>query len=115
MSNPALTVEALFGDLNLDLGLPPKAEGDALPESFASEAEATLDLFGFTTASGLLGEAEAPGRATLPFDIPADEFAHSVGMWGDDERFSATSTVPLILDEIPPDAFPTQFNLVGSD
>lgn len=114
MSNTALTLEALFGDLNLDLTLEPEASPEALglPYRFAADAEVTLDLVGFTPASSLLTDADPAVRPTRPYDIPEDEFAQAVTMWGDDERFSALSTAPVPFDELPEDAYPTQFTLL---
>ncbi len=125
MSSSTLTLEALFGDLNLDLELdpadappraapPPPAE-PALPSRFAWDAEATLDLLGFTPASALLSDADLPARATRPYDVPADTFAQSLSLWGDDERFSALSTAPVLVDDIPEDAYPTRFTLIEPD
>jgi len=113
MRGQTLTLEALFGDLELeleDLALPPPPPArDALPRHFAHDAEATLDLFGFTPASELLSDTEPVGRATRPYDIPEGELAQNVALWGDDERFSALNTTPVLLDEIPEDAYPTVF------
>lgn len=115
-------MESLFGDLNLDLEARPDAPGptavgddEALPHRFALEAETTLDLFGFTMASELLSDADVAARPTRPYDIPADELAQNVSMWGDDERFSALSTTPVVLDELPEEAVPTQFTLLELD
>lgn len=114
MSNTALTLEALFGDLNLDLTLEPEASPEALglPYRFAADAEVTLDLVGFTPASSLLCDADPAARPTRPYEIPENEFSQAVSMWGDDERFSAVATAPVDFDELPEDAYPTQFTLL---
>ncbi|MBL8923237.1 MAG: hypothetical protein JNJ54_30580 [Myxococcaceae bacterium] len=114
----SLTLESLFGDLNLDLGQEPEPTRgpvtrrravEALPSFFAADAEATLELVGFTSASALLSDADLAVRPTQPYDIPADELAQNLALWGDDERFSALSTAPVFLDELPEEAWPTQF------
>lgn len=115
MSRSALTLESLFGDLNLE---PPRDEPDSgkgLPRRFASDAEDMLELVGFTPASHFLSDGDGPARSTRQYDIPADEFANEVSMWGDDERFSAISTAPIALDELPEDAYPTRFTLIEPD
>ena len=129
MSTSSLTLESLFGDLNLDLGLEP-ASGPSAPapvataapppstelaSAFADEAEATLDAVGFTTVSAFLSDSDQPSRPTCPYDIPEAELANTVSLWGDDERFSAISTTPWTVEELPPDAYPTQLNLVEPD
>jgi hypothetical protein len=113
-----LSPEALFGDLDLDLfpdgDVDVDDEGagaEGLPGRFAADAEAQLEVLGFTPASALLSDAEAV-PPTRPYDVPADEFAQSVVMWGDDERFSAVSTAPVSLEELPEDAYPTRFTLI---
>lgn len=122
MSTTALSLEALFGDLNLDLEpeLPEDLErhlADTPPPApaataFAADAEAALDALGFTPASALLSDADARSRATQPYDLTHGELAQTVSMWGDDERFSAISTTPVALDDLPEDAYPTQFTLL---
>jgi len=131
MSTSSLTLESLFGDLNLEMGLEPASEASApapapvasaapppagpqssFSDAFADEAEATLEEVGFTSVSAFLSDSDQPTRPTCPYDIPAAELAHTVSMWGDDERFSAISTTPWTVEELPPDAYPTQLNLV---
>jgi hypothetical protein len=116
MSHATLTLESLFGDLDLELDgpdfalpPPPAGPGTTLPAYFARDAETTLDLFGFTSASDLLSDGDTLARPTRPYDIPEGEFAQAVTMWGDDERFSALNTAPVVLDELPEDAYPTVF------
>lgn len=120
MSTTSLTLESLFGDLNLDLAqeaAPASREVtkrrapvvEQLPEFFAADAEATLDLVGFTSASALLSDADVAVRNTQPYDVPEDELAQNLSLWGDDERFSTLSTAPISLEELPEEAFPTQF------
>ncbi|MEW5740123.1 MAG: hypothetical protein AB1938_14425 [Myxococcota bacterium] len=120
MSKSALSLEALFGDLNLDLepALPAdlaqqlaRPQPEPEPSAF-SDAEATLDALGFTPASALLSDADARTRATQPYDLTHGEWAQNVSMWGDDERFSSISTTPVTLDDLPEDAYPTQFTLL---
>lgn len=121
MGNP-LTLEALFGDLNLDLELEvthqptprraPKPGRELLPARFAAEAENTLETFGFTSAGAFLSDGDQPTRPTSPYDIPENELASTLSLWGDEERFSALNTTPVLLDEVPAEAFPTQLNLV---
>lgn len=112
-----LSSEALFGDLDLELF----PEGDVdfddegtgaegLPGRFAADAEAALVTGSFSPVSALLSDSDVP--PTLPYDVPADAFAHAVMMWGDDERASALSTTPVSLEELPEDAFPTRFTLI---
>lgn len=118
-----LTIESLFGDLNLDLF--PEGEVDfddegagaeGLPRKFAADAEEQLEVLGFTSASSMLSDGEAPTSfPTRPYDIPADEFSREVTMWGDDERFSTVSTAPVSLEELPEDAYPTRFTLIEPD
>ena len=119
MSTTSLTLESLFGDLNLDLAQETapasrevakrRAAVQELPAFFAADAEATLELVGFTSASALLSDADVAVRNTQPYDVPEDELAQNLSLWGDDERFSTLSTAPIFLDELPEEAFPTQF------
>lgn len=113
----SLTHEALFGDLNLEL-FPENDEPSAAYELPPME-EVSLQIDGLTLtpASALLsdGDSTALTPSTVPYDIPADEFANAVTMWGDDERFSALSTAPVSLDELPEDAYPTRFTLIDPD
>lgn len=114
MSNSALTIEALFGDLNLEVGLQP--ESLEMPDKPAVDAELTLDGHGFTPASAFLSDS---GRqrtgSTRPYEVPEDEFAQTVMLWGDDERFSTLCTTPIALDELPEDAYPPRFTLIEPD
>ncbi len=123
MSTTTLTLESLFGDLNLDLANEPepaprevtKRRAVELPTAFATDAEATLELMGFTSASTLLSDADTAVRPTQPYDIPADELAQTLALWGDDERFSALSTAPVFFDDLPEEAWPTQFTPLDLD
>lgn len=116
MSHASLTPEALFGDLDLELDVPdfalpppPEGPGTTLPQYFAHDAETTLDLFGFTSASDLLSDADALARPTRPYEIPEGELAQTVTLWGDDERFSTLTTAPVLVEVLPEDAYPTVF------
>lgn len=98
MSNSALTLEALFGDLNLEIGLQQPAE-----------PEFALDEHGFTPASAFLSDSTRQRTgSTIPYEVPESEFAQSVTLWGDDER----CTTPVVLDELPEEAFPPRFTLI---
>lgn len=114
----SLTHEALFGDLNLEL-FPendvPSAAYEVPVEHFAAREEAVIDGLMLTSASAFLSDGEAIIPSTMPYDIPADEFANAVTMWGDDERSSSVSTTPVSLDELPEDAYPTRFTLIDPD
>jgi hypothetical protein len=101
MSSSALTLEALFGDLNLEIGLhqPP-------------ELDLALDEQGFTPASAFLSDSTRQRTgSTVPYEVPETEFAQSVMLWGDDER----STTPVMLDELPEEAYPPRFTLIEPD
>jgi hypothetical protein len=126
VSTTSLTLESLFGDLNLDLAQEPEPKPmprevtkrrpvEALPSFFAADAEATLEMVGFTSASALLSDADVAVRPTQPYDVPEDELAQNLALWGDDERFSAMSTAPISLDELPEEAWPTQFTPLELD
>ena len=110
MSNSALTIEALFGDLNLEVGLQPEAL--EVPNRVAVDSELTLDGHGFTPASAFLSDsARQRTGSTRPYEVPEDEFAQTVMLWGDDER----CTTPVVLDELPEDAYPPRFTLIEPD
>ncbi|MDP1825446.1 MAG: hypothetical protein Q8L48_19465 [Archangium sp.] len=114
MSNSALTIEALFGDLNLEVGLQPEAL--EVPNRLAVDSEFTLDGHGFTPASAFLSDSSRQRTgSTRPYEVPEDEFAQSVMLWGDDERFSTVCTTPVVLDELPEDAYPPRFTLIEPD
>ena len=107
MSSSTLTLEALFGDLNLEVGLPTR---------FAADAELSLDAQGFTPASAFLSDsARQRTGSTRPYEVPEDEFAQTVMLWGDDERFSTLCTTPMVVGELPEDAFPPRFTLIEPD
>ncbi len=111
MSNSALTLEALFGDLNLEVGLE-SLEVPALPSRFAVDAELSLDGQGFTPASAFLSDsARQRTGSTRPYEVPEDEFAQTVMLWGDDER----CTMPVVLDQLPEEAFRPRFTLIEPD
>lgn len=101
MTGSALTLEALFGDLNLEMGL-----------QHAAEPELALDEAGFTPASAFLSDSSRQRTgSTVPYEVPETEFAQSVTLWGDDER----STTPVQLDELPEEAYPPRFTLIEPD
>jgi hypothetical protein len=115
MSSSTLTIEALFGDLNLEVGLHPEPR-EPLPSWLAADTEITFDGHGFTPASAFLSDsARQRTGSTRPYEVPEDEFAQSVTLWGDDERFSTLCTTPVILDELPEDAYPPRFTLIEPD
>ena len=110
MGSSTLTLEALFGDLNFD------EPTRALPNRFAGDAQRTLDAQGFTPASAFLSDsARQRTGSTRPYEVPEDEFAQSVTLWGDDERFSSLCTTPMSLDELPEAAYPPRFTLIELD
>lgn len=63
--------------------------------------EGSLD--GLTAAAELLSDADVSTRATRPYEVPLDE-----ELFGDLVRTSAQHTVPLTLDELPDEAWPTE-------
>lgn len=104
MSSSALTLEALFGDLNLEMGLQP------VPAEVAPEL--ALDEQGFTPASAFLSDSTRQRTgSTVPYEVPEAEFAQTVMLWGDDERL----TTPIVLDELPEEAYPPRFTLIEPD
>jgi hypothetical protein len=58
-------------------------------------------------AADLLSDADVSTRATRPYEIPLDE-----ELFGDLVRTSAQHTVPLTLDELPDEAWPTEVYIV---
>lgn len=114
MSSSALTLEALFGDLNLEIGIEVGLQPKTLeaPSVEAAEAEFSLDGQGFTPASTFLSDsARQRTGSTRPYEVPEDEFAQTVMLWGDDER----CTTPVALGELPEEAFLPRFTLIEPD
>jgi len=60
-------------------------------------------------AAELLSDADMATRVTRPYDVPVDE-----ELFGDLTRTSAQFTVPVALDELPDDAYPTEIYFFGS-
>ncbi len=60
-------------------------------------------------AAELLSDADTSTRETRPYEVPVDE-----ELFGDLTRTSAQFTVPVALDELPDDAYPTEIYFFGA-
>lgn len=60
-------------------------------------------------AAELLSDADCSTRDTRPYEVPLDD-----ELFGDLTRTSAQFTVPVALDELPDDAYPTEIYFFGA-
>ena len=70
---------------------------DVFDNDYAEKA--ALALESAVPASALLGDSDPFGRVTRPYEVPVEELL---------ETNSALCTVPINLDELPDDAYPTE-------
>ena len=71
-----------------------------------------FDIDVIVAAADLLSDADNSTRATRPYDVPAEELEE---LFGDIGRTSAQFTVPVAIDELPDDAYPTEIYFLGVD
>ena len=72
-----------------------------MPEAVSVE----IDLEELAVAAGdLLSDADNATRTTKPYEVPLDDEL----LFGDLTRTSAQFTLPVSLDELPDDAYPTE-------
>jgi hypothetical protein len=64
-------------------------------------------------AADLLSDADNSTRETRPYEVPAYELLDE--LFGDLTRTSAQFTVPVSLDELPEEAYPTEVHIVADD
>ncbi len=83
-----------------DSALDDSALDDSALDDSALDDSALDEL---TPAADLLSDADVSTRATRPYEVPLDE-----ELFGDLVRTSAQHTVPLTLDELPDEAWPTE-------
>ena len=71
----------------------------------AEPTSVEVNLDDLTCAADLLSDADVATRATRPYDLPLED-----ELFGDLDltRTSAQHTVPLSLDGLPDDAYPTE-------
>ena len=61
-------------------------------------------------AAELLMDADMATRVTRPYEVPVDD-----ELFGDLTRTSAQFTLPVSLDELPDEAYPTEIYFLGSE
>jgi hypothetical protein len=81
-----------------------------MAESNSGEVEIMLDDL-VVPAGDLLSDADTSTRDTRPYEIPIEEDE----LFGEVTRTSAMFTVPIALDELPDDAFPTEVTIVNPE
>ena len=69
----------------------------------ADPTSVEIDLDDLVPAADLLSDGDVGSRVTRPYEVPLDD-----ELFGELTRTSAQHTVPLALDEIPDDAYPTE-------
>lgn len=74
---------------------------DVFDNDYADQA--ALALESAVPAGALLGDSDPFGRVTRPYEVPLEELL---------ETNSALCTVPINLDELPDDAYPTETHML---
>ena len=83
-----------------------------MTESTSVQIEILIDEQAIPAAD-LLSDADSATRATRPYDVPLEEALGE--LFGDLTRTSAQFTLPVALDELPDDAYPTEIYFLGDD
>ncbi|MBL8950876.1 MAG: hypothetical protein JNK82_08875 [Myxococcaceae bacterium] len=68
------------------------------------EVSVEIDLDELSPAGDLLSDADNATRITKPYEVPLDDEL----LFGDLTRTSAQFTLPVCIDELPDDAYPTE-------
>lgn len=77
--------------------------------TFADNALAAFEDGALVSASALLSDGDPTYRSTKPYEIPAAELARAAP-WREDEAGSQVLTLPVTIDELPGEAYPTAMN-----
>jgi hypothetical protein len=64
-------------------------------------------------AAELLSDADNATRVTKPYEVPLEEALGD--LFGDVTRTSGQFTLPVALDELPDDAYPTEVYFLGGE
>ena len=78
-----------------------------MTDALSVEIEILLDEV-VVPASELLSDADNSTHVTRPYDLPPEAF-------GELTRTTSAFTVPVSLDELPDDAYPTEIYFMGVD
>jgi hypothetical protein len=85
-----------------------------MAESTSVQIEIDLrDFDEIVPAAELLSDADTSTRATRPYDVPVEDALGEA--FGDMTRTSAQFTLPVALDELPDDAYPTEIYFLAVD